>query len=150
MNEKKKVVQNTAIIAGFFILLLIFLFGLNTNPTITGLTTLDKSYKTLVLTEDTVLNPGVYDYGFSKEKGIAILIKADNIVLDCRGSIIRGGGSGVGIYAVGQKNVKLKNCNIEGFEYGLYVDLDNIDLNAVNSYENTIEDICVEGICSVE
>ncbi|MBT7902429.1 hypothetical protein HN587_01100 [Candidatus Woesearchaeota archaeon] len=157
-HKRRKYIQNTVILAGFFILLLSFLFGVTTEPGITGSASMDVTNsgaesniitKTWVVTESVMLTPGVYDFTFSKENGIAIAIKSDNLVLDCRGSIIRGNNVGVGIYAIGVNNVTLKDCNIEQFKQGIYVDLEQVELNSLNSYDNSIEDICVKGRCSV-
>ena len=70
--------------------------------------------------------------------GNGIIISANNIVLDCNGhSIIGPGSSYYGIYNYGYDNVTIKNCNITGFNYGVYfydhVYYGTITNNTVNS-----------------
>ena len=50
----------------------------------------------------------------------AIIISADNVVLDGQGHIISGG-SGVGIYLEGRNNVTIKNFNLEKLYVGINV-----------------------------
>jgi cysteine-rich repeat protein len=48
-----------------------------------------------------------------------LYLGSDNIVLDCNGHSIKGTGY-YGIYSY-KNNVTIKNCNIEGFNYGMWV-----------------------------
>jgi parallel beta-helix repeat protein len=59
--------------------------------------------------------------------GDGIVIAADNVVLDCNGKNVSGGGTGAGISVDGYDNVVIKNCNITNFYYGIKV------LNAQNT-----------------
>ena len=60
-------------------------------------------------------------------EGHAIEIERDNMMLDGDGHILQGGGSGIFLW--GRRNVTVKNLNIEGFVFGIYMR---------SSYSNTI------------
>jgi parallel beta-helix repeat protein/cysteine-rich repeat protein len=53
--------------------------------------------------------------------GNGITITADDVVLDCDGKIINGGGIASGILVDNYDNVVIKNCNITNFYYGIKV-----------------------------
>ncbi|HNV96694.1 MAG TPA: FN3 associated domain-containing protein [bacterium] len=66
-----------------------------------------------------------------------------NTVLDCNGYSINGGGTpsgniGIGINLLNASNVTLKNCTINGFQYG--IKLENSSSNNIyfNNFNNTI------------
>lgn len=48
-----------------------------------------------------------------------IIIGADNITLDCDGHIIEGTGINIGIWAIGRKNITIKNCIVKNFWSGI-------------------------------
>jgi parallel beta-helix repeat protein len=75
-------------------------------------------YDDMEITSDTKLCRGFYNIPDSDDKGV-IIIKSDNVVLDCNGATINGDGSGIGIYNNGFDNVILKNCNIKNYEFGI-------------------------------
>ncbi len=50
-----------------------------------------------------------------------IVIMADDITLDCNGSVIVGNGIGVGILVQNRKNVTIRNCRVRGWDVGMYV-----------------------------
>lgn len=53
--------------------------------------------------------------------GSVVEIRGDNLVFDCNGSVLDGGGSNNGIIISGRSNVVVKNCNLKGYETGIYV-----------------------------
>lgn len=66
------------------------------------------------ITKDTTLPPnGQYRQ--------AVIIAADNITLDCKGSTFTGDGTGVGILIEGRTGVRVRNCKVHGFDVGMYV-----------------------------
>lgn len=66
------------------------------------------------VTEDSVLGADL------TSSGTCLTIGASNIVLDCAGYSI-GGGGGSGIYGSGKSNVTIKNCNVTKFLRGIYL-----------------------------
>lgn len=50
-----------------------------------------------------------------------IVIMADDITLDCNGSVVVGNGIGVGILVQNRKNVTIRNCRVRGWDVGMYV-----------------------------
>jgi parallel beta-helix repeat protein len=76
-----------------------------------------------IITEDTNLT------GNLTSGETCITIGGDNITLDCQGHTITGAGDGFGIEMHSKRNVIIKNCIIEGFSTGIYID---------PSYNNTI------------
>jgi len=67
------------------------------------------------ITEDTVLTEDLLNCNTGLD------INANNISLDCNNHSITGTGSGTGIYINDQNFVEIKNCNISGFEIGMFV-----------------------------
>lgn len=70
------------------------------------------------VTADTRLCGDVYqvpDYG---DEGV-IIVKFPGVTVDCGGATIRGAGTGTGIFVKMSNGVKIKNCNISGFEAGV-------------------------------
>ena len=54
--------------------------------------------------------------------GNGLIMGADNIVIDCDGYTISGSGSNYGIHIPKKKNVTVKNCNIQNFSRGVYIE----------------------------
>ena len=54
--------------------------------------------------------------------GTCFNVNANNVTLDCNGYTLTGNRSGYGIYASGRKNITIKNCNINNFQNGIYLD----------------------------
>ena len=50
-----------------------------------------------------------------------IEIRTNDITLDCNGAILSGANTDRGIYINGYDNIGINNCNIEKFEYGIYL-----------------------------
>ncbi|WP_274362042.1 right-handed parallel beta-helix repeat-containing protein [Paenibacillus thermotolerans] len=80
----------------------------------------------MVITENTVLKPGLYDFS----SGEGITIGADGIVLDGNGAVLIGPGSleqgaasfkGTGIRSDGHSDVTVKNVAVKGFQTGMHV-----------------------------
>jgi hypothetical protein len=74
--------------------------------------------------------PGRYclaqDFTIGPESGLAILITADDVDLDCNDHVIHlnapAGNSAFGVQVQGERRgVRVRNCGIDGFEYGLFV-----------------------------
>jgi nitrous oxidase accessory protein NosD len=51
----------------------------------------------------------------------AIVLGADDVVLDCAGHTISGDGTGNGVESIDHKGVTITNCVIENFEKGVYL-----------------------------
>ena len=88
----------------------------------------------LVLTEDTVLCPGVYTISDAGSQGI-ITFGADGIVLDGNGAVISGGGTGFAVRDGGHDEVTIKDLTVNGYEYGVYI----------TGSRNIVYDVQVEG-----
>jgi parallel beta-helix repeat protein len=80
----------------------------------------------MVITEDTTLRPGIYDFS----SGQGLIIGADDIVLDGSGAVLIGPGSldrgpasfkGTAVYSDGHSGVTVKNLTAKGFQTGLHV-----------------------------
>ena len=97
----------------------------------------------------TITAPGVYClkqdlYHTSGVPRDAILIEADDVVLDLNGHTLDGSALGpsgftFGIYAFGRRNITIKNGTIRGFFYGIY--LDDTTRPPVDSTGHVIEGI---------
>lgn len=77
----------------------------------------------MIIKEDTVFKPGVYD--FRDQDGL--IIATDNITIDGNGAVLQGGFSsgkefwGTGIKSEGYSEVRIKNLTVKGFNLGLDV-----------------------------
>jgi|SRR5579864_650467 len=68
----------------------------------------------------TITTPGIYCFKASRNAaGDAITIKADNVVLDLNGHVLKGNGTGTGIQAADRKNIAVRNGTITGFVTGV-------------------------------
>jgi parallel beta-helix repeat protein len=74
----------------------------------------------LIITQNTVLAPGVYRVGDSAGDGV-IQIHADNVTLDGSGVTLAGDGKGYGISMNGHTGLTLKNINVGGYFYGVRI-----------------------------
>jgi parallel beta-helix repeat protein len=77
----------------------------------------EAAFDLIQITKDTILCNKAYDVPSG------ILIKTDNVMLDCNGAIIRGTGlqDGQGIIIDHADGVTVKNCNILNYDVGVYV-----------------------------
>lgn len=66
------------------------------------------------ITQSTTLPPNA-------EYHQSVVIDSDNVTFDCKGSTFIGDGIGVGILAQNKKSVTVRNCNVRGFDVGMYV-----------------------------
>ncbi len=71
-----------------------------------------------------ITEPGAYviteDIETDLQRGEAcIFVKSDNVTIDGRDNTLRGGGSGAGIFVLDSTNVRVRNCNIENFLFGV-------------------------------
>ena len=65
------------------------------------------------------------------------LFDRDDIVFECNGFNISGSASGYGFYVSGSKNVTIRNCEIDDFEYGIFIDTsEKINLSSNNMNGN--------------
>ena len=71
-----------------------------------------------------------------------LIIGADDIILDCNGFAIKGDGLGpdTGIFVQSFQNLKIKNCRVENFNFGVYANGDN------NIFENISANYNNEGV----
>lgn len=69
----------------------------------------------------TVTQSIVLTQDISADGQTALVLAADNIVLDCAGHTIYGDGTGNGVESIDQKGVTITNCVIENFDKGIYL-----------------------------
>jgi len=99
----------------------------------------------MIINEDTELCGKTYDI----TNGITI--GKDDVMLNCKTSILRGNGEGIGIIIEGRKNVEIRECTIINQDIGIFLQdshnnliIDNgilknrIGVRLLNSYENNI------------
>ena len=73
----------------------------------------------------------VFCFGvYNVESGVNIA--ADNVIIDCSNSALTGSGIGYGILLKGRQNAGIKNCNISGYEIGIYLDNANYSIISGN------------------
>jgi parallel beta-helix repeat protein len=90
----------------------------------------------LPINADTTLDGGTYYIHDFDLKG-AVVITASGVTLDCHGATINGTGSGYGIYIpAGITGVRIENCTIRGYRYGIYVDTSANNLLVRNTLES--------------
>ena len=88
--------------------------------------------------------------GTAMLRGIAVWIKADNVVLDLNGFILEGLAdrettTAMGVFAGGQQNVTIRNGTIRGFYYGTSLVGANITVEGIRADRNTFTGIGVTG-----
>lgn len=106
-----------------------------------------EPYDGMVITEDTDFCGKTYDV----PNGITI--GADDILLNCKTSILRGDGTGIGILLESRKGVEIRECTVITHDIGIFMKdsigntvVDNgilknrIGVRLLNSYENLIGD----------
>ncbi|MCF7861292.1 right-handed parallel beta-helix repeat-containing protein [Candidatus Woesearchaeota archaeon] len=62
-----------------------------------------------------------------------LFINGRDIILDCNGSTIEYSGSGIGLYLYDNNNVTIIDCNIKGYQYGIYLISNNSNININNN-----------------
>lgn len=65
------------------------------------------------------------NYNIPNAQGTCYEVKANNLVLDCKGNSIIGDGTGIGVNVSGYSNFTIKNCNISNFDYAVLVNRSN-------------------------
>jgi parallel beta-helix repeat protein len=97
----------------------------------------------------TITVPGVYclkqDLATSMTSGAAITINANSVTIDFNGYKLGGLGGGPattasGVYADNRKNVTLRNGNIRGFFYGIFLPDSNSGASSGHLIENNLVD----------
>jgi parallel beta-helix repeat protein len=84
---------------------------------------------------DTTLPGGTYEID-DPDLGGAIVITASNVTLDCAGAVIKGAGSGYGIYVPPVvSNVTIQNCTVRNYQYGIYLDTSSNNTLTGNTLE---------------
>ena len=69
--------------------------------------------------------------------GNALVIADDDITIDCNGYDITGTtGRGIGIYGKDYSGITIRNCNINSFETGLYVENSENNLFEMNTFDS--------------
>jgi len=84
-------------------------------------------------------------YTFTDNINDEIVVEKDNIVVDGAGYILRGLGSGRGIYLTDISNVTIKNLRVHSFYWGIY--LENSSDNSIfgnRIYRNSVHGIMVD------
>lgn len=82
------------------------------------------------LYSDTVLSQDLVSSGDCLSFG------ADNVTLDCAGHRLVGTGGGTGIYIFSRHGIKVKDCAVEKFNYGLKVSYSDSSYFEGNSFKN--------------
>ncbi|MCK4670873.1 MAG: right-handed parallel beta-helix repeat-containing protein, partial [Nanoarchaeota archaeon] len=79
--------------------------------------------------------------GNLQSNGTCFTIGADNIILDCAGYSITGNGtgSGYGVLANLRNNVTIKNCKIQNFSHGIFLNYSNSSFIYNNTLHNNSE-----------
>jgi len=96
--------------------------------------------------EETITKDTVLSYDLLNCFGNGLIIGADDITLDCNGFSITGNNNGYGIYTNANHGT-VKNCRVENFDYGIYVDgsnnliYNNYLNNTINAYDSLGETI---------
>ena len=77
----------------------------------------------MVITASIVAAPGTYDFADTEEDG-ALIVGADDIVIDLNGAVLAGGGSGrgYGVRVNGHSGVTIRNCVIGGYRAAIFVE----------------------------
>ena len=105
-----------------------------------------------------ITDEGVYcltgNLGTSMRQGIAVWIKADNVVLDLNGFILEGftdraTTTATGVFAGGQQNITIRNGTIRGFNYGISMVVSNGTVEGIRADRNTFVGIGVTGAGTV-
>lgn len=83
-------------------------------------------------------------------QGIAVWIKADNVVLDLNGFILdgladRGTTTAIGVFAGGQQNVTVRNGTVRGFYNAISIVGSNTTIEGIRADRNTFVGISVTG-----
>jgi len=99
----------------------------------------------LTITTDTKLCKGTYTLNDTNTNG-AIIIGANDVTLDCNGATLIGNLSTTskGIYAINRNNWEIKNCIIQGYNFGIQhqnsqdgkIYNNNLTSNTFNIYES--------------
>src|SRR5688572_4995292 len=96
-----------------------------------------------------ITSPGIYtldrDLAYSGGFGAAIMIAADNVVIDLNGHRITGSGgagnSAKAIVATNQSNITIRNGSIDGFFYG--VELADLSAKTVRDGHHLVSNLDV-------
>ncbi|MCX6707375.1 MAG: carboxypeptidase-like regulatory domain-containing protein [Candidatus Woesearchaeota archaeon] len=88
----------------------------------------------LTITKNTILCSGAYALSDAGNDGI-IKFGANNVMLDCNGADIKGDNTGIGISTESSNGVKVINCSVSDYEYGIKADSssNNFTRNALNN-----------------
>ena len=80
--------------------------------------TVEVAIQCVNITENTTFESNLTGYN------ACVIIESDNVTLDCAGYSLIGGGIDwdYGIILNGTTNVTVKNCSIQGYRYGIYLD----------------------------
>ena len=93
----------------------------------------------MVITEDMTFCPGEYNLPGTVSDNSAIIIGADNVVLDCNGASLIGSQNGrFGIYSYGRDHLTIKNCRIKDYYMGIFLASGVNSLNQNNIKNNII------------
>jgi len=87
-------------------------------------------YDDFYISANTQICPGLYNIPDSFLPG-AVIINANNVVLDCSNATFTGNGNGIGILNPGFNNVTIRNCNVQNYQAG--ISLENSVSNNVSS-----------------
>lgn len=102
-------------------------------------------YNDMEITANTRLCRGFYNIPDSDAQGVMI-IKSDNVILDCNGATINGTGTdaGISIYNNGFDNVITKNCNLQNYKFGIGTVYATNNILMSNNVSNTRWGIDIE------
>ena len=105
-----------------------------------------EPYDGMIITEDVEFCGKTYDI----PNGIKI--EADNILVNCKTSILRGNGEGIGITLEGRSGVEIRECTVITHDIGIFLQdsignliddngilKNRIGVRLLNSYENVIK-----------
>ncbi|MBT3538497.1 hypothetical protein HN698_00165, partial [Candidatus Woesearchaeota archaeon] len=86
----------------------------------------------LYINGNTFLQQNNYEINVEDNESL-IIFNASNVYLNCDNSTLNGDGNGIAIFNPGFTNITIRNCNIDNYEYSIYVDGPNTSVTLENN-----------------
>jgi surface protein len=87
---------------------------------------------TLYINGNTFLQQDTYEINLETNESL-VVFNASNVYLDCDNSTLNGDGNGIAVFNPGFANITIRNCNIDNYEYSIYVDGPNTSITLENN-----------------
>jgi len=109
----------------------------------------DVTYVDTVSCGDTITSDTVLNHDLQSCSGNGIIIGADNITFDCNGHTIAGDnyGNDYGIYLANRNEVTVENCDIQGFQRGIFLNESNYNIILNDTVTTTTSNLCDADSC---